>query len=173
MVNGQEGIGVGPWERTVRLTQLDAFPQPRDRLLAQAGVSIEEVERWRARGWISFDVRDVPSLDEGRVAEICFIRNLARAGLTKVQVSHLLGQLERPYTYDPMRTAYSFALGWVQVPLLPTDEDRDAYVHQHLPGWVERKALLGAHDLLTEMSHQIIRAIARVRASEHRDEEAE
>lgn len=173
MVNNQEGGDVGPWERPLRLTQLDVFPQPRDRLLALARVSIDEVEDWRARGWVSFDVRDVHALDEGRVAEICFVRNLARAGLSDVQVCHLLGQLERPYAYDPTRTAYSFAFGWVQLPLLPTDDCRDAYVHEQLPGWVERKALLGEHDLLTEISHQIIRAIAQVRASERRGEEAE
>lgn len=56
---------VGGWERPLQIAQLDLFTKPRDEMLALARVSIEEVERWRARGWISFDLRGVAALDSG------------------------------------------------------------------------------------------------------------
>lgn len=116
------------WEKPARLSQLDLFANPRDRMLVHIGVSIDEVERWRALGWISFDVREVATLDTGRVAEICFVRNLARAGLGDLQIARLLDELESPYLYDPVRTAYSFAFGWVQLPQPPTESEIDEFM---------------------------------------------
>ena len=47
------------WDRPTRITQLDLFPEPRDQLLSLGGVNIDEAERWRSQGWISFDVREL------------------------------------------------------------------------------------------------------------------
>ncbi len=163
----------GPWDRPARIAQGELFNQPHDRLLAQAGVSIDEVERWRALGWISYDVRDVSSLDLGRVSEICFIRNLARSGLGDLQIGTLLDELERPYLYDPVRTAYSFAFGWVQLPPLQAEDDNDAFIEHHLSAWIKRKVLLGEYELLEGVCSEMINSVACARAAERPEVESE
>jgi len=161
------------WERPERRAQLDMFAEPRDRILALAGVSIEEMERWRAFGWISFDVRDVPSLDEGRWSEMCFVRNIARSGLSDIQISCFLEELDPPYSYDALRTAYSFAYGWVQLPIMPTDDQKDAYLQKHLSSWIQRQVLHGEYRMLTGVYSEIMVSVARARAAGREDNESE
>ncbi len=146
------------WERPLQISQLDLFTKPRDRMLALTGVSIEEVERWRGRGWISFDLRELPVLDSGELAEVCFIRNLARSGLSDVQVDVRPGELNPPYRYDPVRTAYSFAFGWVQLPPLPDDGEIDALIEHHLDQWIQRKAAKGEKPLLANVAWKFMEA---------------
>lgn len=159
------------WQRPERETQLDLFEEPRDRLLALAGISLDDAERWRARGWVSFDVRDVARLDHGRVFELCFVRDLARSGLSNVQIDVLLEELEPPYRYDPSRTAYSFRWGWVQLPPMPTTEQMDAYVRRHLPAWIHSRAAEGEHELLGALREHILKAMVRFRRTPETAEE--
>lgn len=147
------------WDRPARLDQLGLFSEPRDRFLALAGISIDDLERWRHLGWISFDVRELTGIDEGRAAEICFVRNLARSGLGDLQVHRILGRLKRPYRYDPSRIAYSFGHGWVQLPPQPSSDQCDEFLEHHLEEWIERKAVLGELSLLRRISYKLIRAI--------------
>jgi hypothetical protein len=135
------------WESPRQLLQRELFPRPRDELLASAHVSIEEMEDWRAFGWISFDVRDLTSFDDAQLSEMIFVRNIARAGLGRSQVTSLLGELEKPYSYDPKRVAYSFADGWVQLPRLPIKSERDEYMKDNLDEWIGR--LAQSHDKTT------------------------
>jgi hypothetical protein len=149
------------WQHPERETQLDLFKEPRDRLLALAGISLDDAEGWRARGWVSFDVRDVAQLDNGRIYELCFVRDLARSGLSKVQIDVLLEELDAPYLYDPARTAYSFNWGWVQLPPQPTPSQMDEYVRRHLSEWILGRAAHGEHELLRAVREEILKAMVR------------
>lgn len=151
------------WEPPARVRQLDLFPRPRDQTLAYARISIDEIERWRARGWISFDVREEYELQPGRIAEICFIRNLAHSGLSEPQIDELLSELRPPYMYEPHRVAYSFAHGWVQVPIPPDEFRVDEYFEKYLKSWINRKAMTGEHKLLTKYYNEIMRAVVEAR----------
>lgn len=137
------------WQRVThekRESQLDFFPKHRDELLAMAKVSLNDAERWHKRGWISFDASALDTLVEPLFSELCFIRNLARSGLSDRQIEQLLSELESPYRYRPTRTAYSFAFGWVQIPPMPQEEDVDAFVQESMPEWIADKARLGEFD---------------------------
>lgn len=155
------------WQRVThekRESQLDLFPKHRDELLAMAKVSLDDVERWHKRGWISFDASVLDTLVEPLFSELCFIRNLARSGLSDMQIEQLLGELEPPYRYHPTRTAYSFAFGWVQIPPMPQEEDVDAFVQESMPEWIADKARLGEFDLLEDLQGQVMFAVAEERA---------
>lgn len=138
--------------------------------MALAGVSIDEIERWRSLGWISFDVREIASLDSGGIAEITFVRNLARSGLSDLQINRLLSELPPPYRYDPVRTAYSFALGWVRQPV-PLDElTLGEFVEESLDIWVEQRILLGELDVLRRVWARMAAALARAERAEGENE---
>jgi hypothetical protein len=94
-----------------------------------------------------------------------FVRNLARSGLPDAQIDGLLREFEPPYRYDPSRTAYSFAFGWVQIPALPDDREVDAFFREHMSTWVFEKALRGEFALLEELRDTIMFKIAEVRAA--------
>lgn len=155
------------------MEQLDLFGTGRDRVLARGGVSIDEVERWRARGWISFDIREVHSLDEGRTCELWFVRNIARSGLSDIQIDSFLSELEKPYLYDPIRMAYSFVYGWVQCPLVPSTADRDAYIEEKLEDWIAMRVLLRELEVLRHLQQRVARAIVDAVALDVRRKESE
>lgn len=161
------------WEEPQRIAQLDLFGRGRDYMLALGGVSIEEVERWRAKGWISFDIRELHSLDTGISSELWFIRNIARSGLSDVQIDTFLGELEPPYMYDPIRTAYSFSHGWVQCPLVPSTADWDQYMEENLKPWLIRKVARFELDELRRIQQDVMAAIADAVAMGARSEESE
>lgn len=119
--------------------ELDLFSRPRDKLLAIARVSLDELGRWREKGWISFDATNLDKLAEPLVNEIVFIRNLARSGLTDEQIGQMLAELEPPYRIDPSRTAYSFAYGSVQPSPVLDDLEIDDFIRAHLRNWIDRR----------------------------------
>jgi hypothetical protein len=151
------------WEKPLRLDQLELFARGRDRALMTAGVSIDEVERWRGLGWISFDVREEATVDSGRLAEICFVRNLAHSGLSDLQIERLLGELEPPYRYDPTVTAYSFAFGWVRRPPPATPEDRDEFIGRHLRDWARERVAFEDDERLDRLILDATAEIAEAR----------
>jgi hypothetical protein len=164
------------WQRVTadaRKAQVELYPRPRDEVLAGARVSLDELGRWRAKGWISFDAAEFEILDEALLDEILFVRNLARSGLPDVQIDGLLRELEPPYRYDPTRTAYSFAFGWVQIPALPEDSEVDAFFREHMSTWVFDKAVRGEFALLEELRDTIMFKIAEVRAARRTREDSE
>jgi hypothetical protein len=123
------------------------------------------LERWRAKGWISFDATGLETLDEALLHEIIFVRNMARSGLPDVQINGLLQELEPPYRYDPTRIAYSFAFGWVQIPALPDDGEVDVFFREHMSTWVFEKVVRREFALLEELRDTIMFKIAEVRAA--------
>jgi len=150
-----------------REAQLDLFPFERDRYLALAGVSLDELRRWHDLEWLSFDPTGMDTLPHPQWHEIIFIRNLARSGLTHAWIQRLLEDLEPPYRYDPLRTAFSFAFGWVQIPAI-TEDGIDAFVAEHLPQWLAEKALWNDLEPLTELQATIALKIAQARSRQER-----
>lgn len=140
--------------------QFSLFPEERDDALAQARVSVEDMAQWQALGWISYDVSTRQTLEYHELAEMLFIRNLARSGLSNAFISELLGELTTPYSYPPMTTAYSFALGWVEA-VIP---DMDSLVKNHLESWAQEKSILGQEEELERASLTLVIALAELRA---------
>jgi hypothetical protein len=151
-----------------RQVQSDLFPLERDRYLALACVSLDDLRRWRDLKWLSFDAAGLDTLPDPLWHEILFVRNLVRSGLSDEWIQRLLDGLEPPYRYDPLRTVYSFALGWVQIPPI-TEDSTDAFVAEHLPRWIAEKALFNDLAPLLELHSSIAFEIARARAREKRD----
>lgn len=158
------------WQRVTadcRMSQMELLPRSRDEILAIGKVSLDELERWRAKGWISFDASSTNVLPEPLFCEVLFIRNLVRAGLSDEQISALLSELAKPYRYDPTRTAYSFAFGWVQPPPVADPQEFDAFVREHMPRWVYEKAVRREFDALLELRDCITSTIAQIRGRMH------
>lgn len=151
------------WERPVQILQTDLFERARDEALSDGRVSEDEVEAWRSLGWISFDIRDCTGLDDGQLAEIMFVRDLARSGLSRIQIDEFLSELAKPYRYDPQRVAYSFASGWVQLPRIPSIGDRDDYIRDNVADWIMSRELLGDLDTLESLAFMIVGSTARIR----------
>lgn len=163
--------GWQPVTAACRTLQREFWSRARNELLAVARVSLDELGRWREKAWISFDAGQYEVLDTGQFQEIVFISNLARSGLSDEQIDQLLGELERPYRYDPVRTAYSFGLGWVQMPPMPEEDEVDTFFREYMPKWIRDKALDDEIDLLRELVRKIIDAIAEVRGVDHKNSE--
>ena len=150
-----------------RKDQLDLFPRDMDRALAIARVSLDDRRRWHELGWLSSDVYEADTLSEPAWHEIIFVRNLARSGLSDEWITQSLEELEPPYRYHPIRTAYSFALGWVQIPPI-TEDGIDDFVSGYLPGWIAEKALMNDLDPLVQIHHTLSIEISSARARTRR-----
>lgn len=159
------------WEEPRQLIQGELFTRPRDKVLAMAGVTTEEMDDCRAFGWISYDVRDLAVLDTATINEMALVRNLARSGLSRAQVSALLEELPKPYRYDPLRVAYCFGHGWVELPTLPGVTERDEYMESHIDAWLSRLELLQDRRMLKYLSARTMQAVIRLPA--RTEEEAE
>lgn len=114
----------------------NAFHVRTEEILFNCKVSRDEVDRWNSNRWLSFKAEDLPNemdWSDYRVKEIIFIMDLARSGLSDVQINHLLESLEKPYSYPPKEIAYSFRHGW----LVPTNEDK--LIEDNLEDWLDGK----------------------------------
>ena len=172
---GYEDLPWG-WHRVTgedRETQLDLFTRSRDELLAKAKVSLDELARWRTKGWLSFDAAELGELAEPLCSEVVFIRNLARSGLSDEQIGQLLSELEPPYSYQPTRTAYSFAFGWVQPPPVLDYREVDEFVQLHLQKWIDDKVLSGDVEMLKQLLSKLFQAVAKARTASGDDSESE
>lgn len=140
-------------------SQLSLFPRGRDETLAKVRVSLDDLARWQQIGWLSFDAAAQETLEDDRIAEMVFIRDIARSGLPDSLITEMLGELDRPYAYPPATTAYSFAHGWVEVAFPDMDEMMD----QHLEDWVQEKQIMGDEERLASASSHIMLALAELR----------
>jgi hypothetical protein len=140
-------------------SQLSMFPRRRDETLSLLRVSLDDAAHWQQLGWLSYDAAALAMLEDNQIAELVFIRDIARSGLPYSLVTDLLGELERPYAYPPETTAYSFSSGWVEV-LFP---DMDQMVDQHLENWVQEKLAQGDEERLSAASDSIMLALAELR----------
>ncbi len=156
----------------VRQLEFDLYSRDRDWYLAIAGVSLDDLDRWRAKGWVSFDARGVERLTEPMINEFVFIRNLAHSFLSDAQVDALLKKLEKPYQYDPTRIAYSFAYGWVQPPPVLNGIEIDEFVEFHLRSWIDDKVRDAEVKLLRKLEITFSIAVSRAEAK-RKQEEAE
>ena len=140
-------------------SQLSLFPRGRDETLARVRVSLDDMTRWQQVGWLSYDAAALQTLEDDQIAEMVFIRDIARSGLPDTLITEMLGELERPYAYPPGTTAYSFAHGWVEI-VLP---DVDEMIDQHLENWVQAKMVEGDEERLSAVSESIMFALAELR----------
>jgi hypothetical protein len=60
-------------------------------------------------GWLSFSPATTPHLDEVQEAELRFVGSLITAGCDQSMLPLLLGDLQKPYAYDPSRIYYDWA----------------------------------------------------------------
>ncbi|MGO9060395.1 MAG: hypothetical protein ACLQU2_23885 [Candidatus Binataceae bacterium] len=157
----------------VRQLEFDLYSQERDWYLAIVGISLDDLDRWRAKGWVSFDARDLERLTESMMKEVVFIRNLAQSFLCDAQVDALLKELQKPYQYDPTRIAYSFAYGWVQPPLVLDERELDEFVQYHLRKWIDDKVRFGEVDVLKKLSSILFWAVEKARANSIKEPENE
>lgn len=141
-------------------SQLSLFPRGRAETLAVLRVSLDDAAHWQQAGWLSYDAAALGTLEDNQIAELVFIRGIARSGLPHSFITELLGELERPYAYPPETTAYSFSSGWVEV-VFP---DMNEMVDQHLENWVQEKLVEGDEERLIAVSDKIMLAIAELRA---------
>lgn len=140
--------------------QFSLFPDELDNVLARARVSLEDMAQWQELGWISYDVSTRQTLEGHEIAEMVFVRNLARSGLSNAFVSELLGELAKPYAYPPLTTAYSFAVGWVEA-VIP---DMDSLIENHLEGWAQEQRDSGEEERLEQASTTLMIALAELHA---------
>ena len=159
-----------PWHRPTQILQRTLFPYPAEEALARASVSRDDIERWRELDWISFAVDALTTLDDPELSELLFIRNIARSGLSDEQIDTFLEELPKPYRYDPQRTAYNFAWGWVEAPAIPGTCHVDAFIEEHLSHWIAEKAEEGDSDRLHHLLSEVFEKL-RPSASTNEDEE--
>ena len=139
--------------------QLSLFPRGRAETLAVLKVSLDDAAHWQQAGWLSYDAAALETLEDNQIAELVFIRDIARSGLPHSFITELLGELERPYAYPPETTAYSFSSGWVEVAF----PDMNEMVDQHLENWVQEKLAEGNEERLSAVSESIMFALAELR----------
>jgi len=160
------------WRKPAQVRQLDLFPHETARDLARAGVSPDDVARWKAIGWLSPDTAAGQTMHTPEFYEVVFVRSIARSGLSDQQITTLLDELPKPYCYDPLLVAYSFALGWVQRPPDLTYDDIDGLLKEHLEGWLRERAMLDPDDpFLVDVSIAIAEGKAAGRRQRERDAE--
>ena len=129
--------------------QMTLFASPVEEALANLKISTDEVHRWQKQGWISFEIDSATSLDEDGKWELEFVRNIARSGLSDQQISAFLKELPKPFSYDPLRTAYSFAYGWVQVPQM---REPSEIIEEHLYSWIDEQVEEGHLEELQKLA---------------------
>lgn len=125
-------LPVSDWQRNLFQTDLRT-------VLVRLQVSVDEIARWHAKEWLSFDGADNLVIDEfrdPRIWELTIVRDIVRSGLSDAQVEYLLDQLPKPLAFDPDSLAFSFRHGWVEVSL-PADPDPEEVIEEHLDSWLD------------------------------------
>jgi hypothetical protein len=130
------------WSRPERNLQTELFSEDANKVLALTGVSWDEVEAWHAAGWLSFEPF-VLYFEHAQIDELCFVRNLVHSPLSEEAMEALLEELEPPYRYDPVRTVYSFADGWVVPPVGFDELFGDAEVTAAVLQWARSRFAVG------------------------------
>lgn len=132
--------------------QLSLFARPIEEVLFELRVSMDELRRWKARGWIGFDAHKGRKCSDEETAQIELVRGVVRSGLPDAQVRILLDQLPRPCWSDPRRLTYSFVFGWVEgIPPATIEEVLD----EHADAWLESLASEGELERLKQLGKRI------------------
>jgi hypothetical protein len=139
------------WFRPHSETQAHLFGEPVEDVLASTHVSRDDLRRWKESGWISFDVDELDEIQMPLVWEVEFVRNVARSGLSDVQINDFLLNLEQPFRFNPEFVAYHFSFGWV----CPERHDPNEVVEQHLDEWLDSLAESEEFDRLEQLQDRI------------------
>ena len=156
---------LGGWRKPKQLVQLELWPRNTEEILARAGVSRDDIARWKERGWLARDLGDQETIHPPETSELCFIRDIARSGFSDDQIAALLSSLEKPYRYDPCRIALSLKWGWVELPSAPTEDEIDEFMEAHVEEWVRSRAAQHPNDDLLD---GVLLGIAEARCAARR-----
>lgn len=150
-----------PWfapAQPASIQQDSLFKVSIESVLARIRVSPDELNRWHARGWISFAFvpMELSDHDDPKIWELQFVRDVVRSGMTDAQITQLFDRCPKPHSFDPDRTAFSFRYGLVQaIPPVEPDEP-DGVIENHLEEWI---AKCDDKEQLLSLNHQIIKRI--------------
>jgi hypothetical protein len=150
------------WERPTSDLQAYLFGDSTEDVLATLKVSRDDVKRWKAKGWVSFNIDEMDSLDWAYSHEIEFVRDVARSGLLDAQIDSLLEPLPKPYRFSPHDTAYSFVFGWV----VPARDDPFEVIENNLDDWIGDLADRGDLDRLQQIADKIAEQIEALQTEE-------
>lgn len=138
------------------------FQQSLSELLKSAEVSWEQTQRWRSRGWLSFELSTDIQYDERHFQELRFIKSLVDSGVGEIVVEYLLSKLEPPFAYCEQSTAFCFGrAAWVQVYEKPSLEDLlddcavFGIIDEHWDSWLDSLAESGELEQLRKVGARI------------------
>lgn len=141
-------------QHSLDLKQPSLFRMTPDEFTSHTRVSLDEMSRWKEKGWLAFDPYTIKDYDERERKEVLFIRALSRFGLSDAMIDRLLSGLEKPYCYNTTTTFFSFATeSWIT---LPKEPDRAEMASECIEALIETKTW----DLLTDLKERISKAIA-------------
>lgn len=146
------------WSRPYPDSQRTLFAEATDQALAALKVSRDDVRRWQALGWISFDVDEMDCIDWPYISEIEFVRNIARSGLLDAQVSALVENLPKPFRFVRQEVAYHFIYGWV----VPTRHDPYDVIEENLHEWIDDLAEREDVQRLTQLAARIAEKLEEI-----------
>jgi hypothetical protein len=113
------------------------FKQSSDEFITEMRVSIDELSRWRANGWLSFDPVLLREFDEKERIEVLFLKSVVRFGLSDSMINRILSGLGKPYCYDPKETFFSFEREtWITLPPKP---DPKEFVSEGIESLIENE----------------------------------
>ena len=162
------------WMSPARMLQPTFFDekQAAQDVFAYYGVSLDEIDRWHERKWLSFDskIKHVSSLE---FHELLFIRSLVHFGLTDAMITTMLSYLEKPYQYSPFDHAFCFAYGWVGAAPDLTENIFWQLIENHFETFVRHKANNGEEPTLYRMRRLIDAAIRELDVKKAREQEQE
>jgi hypothetical protein len=135
--------------------QLNMFPPtPRD-LCERMGLNWFAACQLHAGGWLSFDPRELATLNEAQEAELLLVGPLVAAGCDAELLARLLQGLRRPYQYRPG----SIYLDWVAAcwRLLPLDKEPDP--QEVFAEWIESLKASEDRDQLEDIARDVAFAL--------------
>jgi hypothetical protein len=148
-----------PQKVRVKAAQQLLFPAHPCAVCQELGLNWWAALKLHQDGWLSFPPDRTPQLDEAQETELRFIGSLVIAGCDNNMLALLLGDLPKPYSYDPRRLYFDWAARrWRVLP------EANANPEALFADWLE--ALVEINDVGTlagidELAHD---ALARVRA---------
>jgi len=127
---------MGAWEpKDPRIQQMSLFGFSTEELVANTGVSREDMAEWQKLGWLSFCPPERACYQPFDLNEVRFIASLVRFGLSRPMIHRMLSGLARPYRYDPELIAYSFfKQRWQQLPAVSEEHLREAHLEEFREG---------------------------------------
>lgn len=125
-------LSVTTWQRCL-------FTSRFEDVLVRLQISADDVVRWHAKGWLSFDGQNITEVDDfndPREWELIVVRDIVRSGLSDAQIESVFSRLPKPYALDPSRLVFSFRHGWVAA-VPPQEPDPDEIIAENLDSWLE------------------------------------